>query len=70
MDNKKTSQINQEEILRVFEELWEKAKEVNPGLLSDIQSFNENHVVLESYQDFINTLNQPPVLTSSNHVSQ
>lgn len=70
MDSKKTSQTNQEEILKIFEELQEKAKEVNPNLLSDIKSFNENHVALESYQDFINTLNQPPALTSSNHVSQ
>ena len=70
MDNEKTPQTTQEEILRIFEELQEKAKEENPNLLSDIKSFNENHVALESYQNFINTLNQPPVLTSSNHVSQ
>ena len=70
MDNEKNSQANQEEILRIFDELQEKAKEVNPSLLSDIKSFNENHIALESYQNFINTLNQPPVLTSSNHVSQ
>lgn len=70
MDNEKIPQANKEEILRIFEELQEKAKEVNPSLLSDIKSFNENHVALESYQNFINTLNQPPVLTSSNHVSQ
>jgi hypothetical protein len=58
------------EILEIFKDLEEKAKAVNPNLLSDIKSFNENHVALESYQNFINTLNQPPVLTSSNHVSQ
>ena len=59
-----------EEILQIFKELEEKAKLVNPTLLSDIKSFNENHVALESYENFINTLNQPPILTSSNHVSQ
>lgn len=58
------------EILEIFKDLEEKAKALNPNLLSDIKSFNENHVALESYQNFINTLNQPPVLTSSNHVSQ
>lgn len=58
------------EILDIFKDLEEKAKAINPNLLSDIKSFNENHVALESYQNFINTLNQPPVLTSSNHVSQ
>lgn len=58
------------EILDIFKEMEEKAKTLNPSLLSDIKSFNENHVALESYQNFINTLNQPPVLTSSNHVSQ
>ncbi|MCZ2458189.1 MAG: hypothetical protein LC128_01055 [Chitinophagales bacterium] len=70
MDNNTILQPKQEEILRIFEELESMAKEINPGLLSDIKSFNENHVALESYQNFINTLNQPPVLTSSNHVSQ
>ena len=70
MNNEKSQQINKEEILKIFEELQEKAKEVNPNLLSDIKSFNENHVALESYQNFIDTLNQPPILTSSNHVSQ
>jgi hypothetical protein len=70
MHNEKTSQTNTEDILKIFEELQEKAKQINPHLLSDIKSFNENHVALESYQNFINTLNQPPVLTSSNHVSQ
>ena len=70
MNNKKNHEALQEDILRAFEELQEKAKEVNPNLLSDINSFNENHVALESYQSFINTLNQSPVLTSSNHVSQ
>lgn len=58
------------EILDIFKELEEKAKALNPNLLSDIKSFNENHVALESYQNFINTLNEPPVLTTSNHVSQ
>ncbi|GEM_PF-3994163 len=72
MDSKKNLQSiqTQEEILKIFEELEEKAKEINPNLLSEIKNFNENHVALESYQDFINALNQPPVLTSSNHVSQ
>jgi hypothetical protein len=70
MNNEKNLQSNQEDINRIFEELKEKAKEINPNLLSDIRSFNENHVALESYQSFINTLNQPPALTSSNHVSQ
>jgi len=70
MDNNTTLQPNQEEILRIFEELEARAKEISPDLLSNIKSFNENHVALESYQNFINTLNQPPVLTSSNHVSQ
>jgi len=70
MDNEKLSQVKKEEILEIFEALEEKAKAVNPNLLSDIKSFNENHVALESYQNFINVLNQPPTLTSSNHVSQ
>jgi monomeric isocitrate dehydrogenase len=69
MSTPKIEQSNNE-ILEIFKELQEKAKTVNPDLLSDIKSFNENHVALESYQNFINVLNQPPILTSSNHVSQ
>lgn len=68
MDQVKSANIN-EDILRIFEELEEKAREVNPFLLSEIKSFNENHVALESYQNFISALNQPPLLNSSNHVS-
>ncbi len=69
MDTSETSPAK-EEIFEIFKELEEKAKAINPNLLSDIKSFNENHVALESYQNFINTLNQTPVLTTSNHVSQ
>ncbi len=69
MDSPKISQPDQE-ILQIFEDLQEKAREINPDLLPAIKSFNENHVALQSYQEFINVLNQPPVLTSSNHVSQ
>jgi hypothetical protein len=69
MDNSKNTQPDKE-ILRIFEELEEKAGQVNPDLLSDIKSFNENHVALQSYQEFINVLNQPPVLTTSNYISQ
>jgi hypothetical protein len=58
----------QEEILRVFEEFQELSKTIYPDLLTDISSFNENHVVLESYENYINTLNSPPSLTSSNRV--
>lgn len=59
-----------EEILQIFKDLEEKALQVNPALLSEINSFNENHVAIESYQSFINTINQSPLLTASNHVSQ
>jgi len=69
MVNPKNTQPDKE-ILQIFEDLQEKAKAVNPNLLSDIKSFNENHVDLESYQNFITAINQPPVLTSSNHVNQ
>ena len=69
MDIPKIAQPDSE-ILQIFKDLQEKARQVNPDLLSDIKSFNENHVALQSYQEFINVLNQPPVLTTSNHISQ
>jgi hypothetical protein len=59
-----------ENILQIFQDLQEKAKAINPFLLSNIKSFNENHVALESYQNFINTLNQSPIITTSNFVSK
>lgn len=58
-----------EEILLIFKDLEEKAKITNPQLLTDIKSFNENHVAIESYQNYIDTLNQSPILTTSNSVS-
>lgn len=70
MDKNLPILFGQEDISKIFEDLETKANEINPNLLTDIRSFNENHLALESYQDFINALNQPPILTSSNHVSQ
>jgi hypothetical protein len=68
-----TTEIKQtgpdQDINQIFADLEELAKKVNPNLLSEIASFNENHVALESYQNFIHALNQPPVSTTSNHVN-
>jgi hypothetical protein len=60
----------QEDIQQIFENLEDMAKLINPDLLIDIKSFNENHVALKSYESFISALNQQPILTTSNHVSQ
>jgi len=68
--DKKEAVNPDENILQIFKDLQEKANAINPSLLSDIKSFNENHVALESYQNFINTLNQSPILTTSNFVSK
>jgi hypothetical protein len=68
MDKDSTIQPDKE-ILDIFRELEEKAKKVYPGLIADIQGYNNNHVALESYQNFLNALNQPPIITSSNHVN-
>ena len=59
-----------QDIQQIFKDLEEKAKLINPNLLYDIKSFNENHVSLESYQNFINILNESPILTTSNFVSK
>ncbi len=69
MDNKEVLKPDPD-IQQIFQDLEERAKIINPNLLSDIKSFNENHVSLESYQNFINILNQSPILTTSNFVSQ
>jgi hypothetical protein len=69
MDNKEVLKPDQD-IQQIFQDLEERARIINPNLLSDIKSFNENHVSLESYQNFINILNQSPILTTSNFVSQ
>ncbi|MCE2732546.1 MAG: hypothetical protein LW821_04190 [Flammeovirgaceae bacterium] len=40
------------EVSRIFEELQNKANEVNPELIQKIQSFNQNSS-LEIYRDFL-----------------
>lgn len=60
--------FSDKEILEFFEVMQEKAKIQEPSLLDDIKSFTDNHVVLEAYQSYMNALNQPPTLTTSNFV--
>jgi hypothetical protein len=67
--DKDTSLQPDKEILDIFRDLEEKARVLYPSLLSDIKGFSDNHISLESYQNFINALNQPPIITSSNHVN-
>jgi hypothetical protein len=56
------------DILRIFEEMNEKAKEINPEISEQMKAYNDNRVSLASYQQFIFDQNTIVDATSSNHV--
>ncbi|MDH4129522.1 MAG: hypothetical protein OEV44_12245 [Spirochaetota bacterium] len=53
---------------KIFEDFSNKGKELFPEIISITESFNENKISIESYQQYISILNQPPVISTSNHV--
>ena len=60
---------SQPDIAAIFEQMEKKAKEINPGLMTQIELFSSNRVAMESYQNYMNILNQTPVATVSNQVT-
>lgn len=72
LQSKKIAMENKQEnleILRIFEELEQKAAEINPGLIAQIKEFNTNDS-LESYREYLYTsLDETALQTTSNHVS-
>lgn len=65
MENKQ----NDLEILRIFEELEQRAAEINSGLMTHVREFNTNES-LESYREYLySSLDQTALPTTSNHVS-
>jgi hypothetical protein len=57
-----------DKILEIFKELEKKANEINPDLIGQITSFNDNHVVVQSYESYLATLNEVPSPTATNSV--
>lgn len=63
-----TSQKGEFEVIRIFEELENKAAETNPELISAYQTFNANDGLL-SFNEFVANTNEEPTLVTSNHVT-
>ncbi len=60
------NEVNQKEILKIFEELEKKAKEVYPDIEKSIETFNSMRVEQESYLNYISLLNEQPLPKASN----
>jgi len=60
---------NQNKIEEVFEELRKRAKEIYPTLDETIETFNSFKVDQESYQNYINLINEQPLPKASNQTN-
>lgn len=65
---KQTFSNEQMDFEKLFQELYEKAREVNPALLGDIDTYSDSKVSLENYQIYLTAINQMPISTTSNSV--
>ena len=54
---------------KVFKELQNQAETLFPSLQQEMKTFNDSHIVVESYQQYLNSIDQAPPAISSNHVS-
>jgi hypothetical protein len=57
---------NNKEILKIFEEIEKKAKEIYPDLQKSIETFNSINVEQESYLNYLSILNELPLPKASN----
>ncbi len=57
---------NQKKIQEIFEEIEEKAKELYPNINETIETFNSFKVNQESYQNYLNLINEQPLSKASN----
>lgn len=57
------------ELLKVFEELQEKAIEIYPTLQETLETFNSTRIETEDYANFVNLLKDNPLPTASNNTS-
>ncbi len=65
----KTKEEEDQDILRIFEEMEKKVIETNPDYVAITEGYKTNQLTLENYQEYIfNSFNQTTVSTS-NHVT-
>ena len=62
-------EIKQKEILKTFEELEKKAKEIYPNLDKEIITFNSMKVEQEIYLNYLTLLNEQPFPKASNQTT-
>ena len=58
-----------EEIQKIFEDFQEQMQKIEPILFQQIETINDNKIALESYQSYLEILNQTPSLSLSNRAS-
>lgn len=59
-------EVNQKEIIEIFEDLERKAKEIYPDIEKDIETFNSMRVEQESYLNYISLISEQPLPKASN----
>lgn len=63
------SKTEDQDIIRIFEELENKAREINPELAQLTESFKLNSESLETYQEYVNFTFDQSITSTSNHVT-
>lgn len=67
MNNEKPT-IQDLDFQKIFEELQNQADMLFPTLQQEMKTFNDSHIAVESYQQYINALDQTPSAVTSNHI--
>ncbi|MGG9970910.1 hypothetical protein ACQ33O_03855 [Ferruginibacter sp. SUN002] len=60
--------LQPQDFKKIFDDFNKLGNELYPELSQTMENFNENKISIESYEEYIAILNQPPVITTSNHV--
>lgn len=65
----KENEDDDQNILRIFEDLQKKAIEINPDLAQVTEAYLENQTTLRDYQEYIITNADYTTVSTSNHVA-
>ena len=63
------SKSENQDIILIFEELENKAREINPELSQLTEAFKVNSESLETYQEYVNFTFDQSITSTSNHVT-
>lgn len=58
---------NMIDVVKIFSELEQKAREINPELLHQIESYNSNQVGLDMFNSYQSTISQSNSVTSNSN---